>query len=100
MPCGMSSLLVQVTVVPAFTVKFAGVKVKLSIDTASAGAAFCADVGMTTAANAVAGAAPSAAAISALRTVFEMAILFSLNLQRRVDEGEPLFVLFERDIGD
>src|ERR1700687_281337 len=34
MPWGMSSLLVQVTVVPAFTVKVCGVKVKLWIATA------------------------------------------------------------------
>ncbi len=37
MPCGMSSRFVQVTVVPAFTVKAGGVKVKLSIDMAADG---------------------------------------------------------------
>jgi len=31
-PCGMSSLLIQVTLVPAFTVSVCGVKVKLWID--------------------------------------------------------------------
>jgi hypothetical protein len=34
MPCGISSLFVQVTVVPAFTVTAAGVKLKLSIEIA------------------------------------------------------------------
>src|ERR1700744_2685280 len=36
MPCGMSSRLVQVTVVPAFTVRVCGAKVKLSMATADA----------------------------------------------------------------
>jgi hypothetical protein len=46
MPCGISSLLFQVTVVPAFTVNVCGVKVKLSIDTVLA-AASCAQPGST-----------------------------------------------------
>src|ERR1700728_4009635 len=74
MPCGMSSLLVQVTVVPAFTVSVCGVKVKLSIDMAPAAGcgAFCAQPGSTTAASIPAVAAPRPAATSALRIVFEM----------------------------
>src|SRR5580693_7559389 len=91
MPCGMSSLLVQVTVVPAFTVKVCGPKVKLSIDTVSALAcdAFCAQPGSATAASIVAVAAPSPAAMSALRIVFDMDMAVSLRLERRVDDGEP-----------
>jgi hypothetical protein len=72
-PCGISSLLVHVTVVPAFTVKVFGSNVKLEIDAAVAWA-FCAKAGGITAATIGALAAPNAAAMNALRTVFEMGI--------------------------
>ena len=57
MPCGMSSLLVQVTVVPAFTVNVAGVKLKLSIEIVVAGSA--ARANSTPAANTELTTAPS-----------------------------------------
>src|ERR1700733_6584786 len=100
MPCGMSSLLVQVTAVPAFTVKVCGPNVKLSTDTALACAALSARTGRTIAASAVAVAAPSAAATSALRIVLAIDMVPSLRLERRVDDGETLLVLLEGDIGD
>jgi hypothetical protein len=77
-------LLVQVTVVPAFTVKVCGPKVKLSIDTASPCAALSAQPGSTTAASIIAVAVPSPAAMSALRIVFDMDMAVSLRLERQV----------------
>jgi hypothetical protein len=67
----MSSLLVQVTVVPAFTVSFGGLNVKLSTDTV-AGTAFRATAGAAMRATTGALAAPSAVAMSALRAVLPM----------------------------
>src|SRR5208282_5757981 len=93
MPCGMSSLLVQVTVVPAFTVNCCGLKVKLSIDTALAG--LCALAMRAPPASSEPTTAPKTAAAIALRIIFLL-----LTLQRRVDDREPLLVLLERDGGD
>jgi hypothetical protein len=67
---GISSLLVQVTVVPAFTVKVGGLKVKLSIDTATALAAGAwALASNTPPANTVPTAAPMSAALTTLRII-------------------------------
>src|SRR5271156_1212469 len=73
-PCGMSSLLVQVTVVPAFTVNVGGLKVKLSMEMPFATGVLCARAGSTNGATTGAQTAPSAAARSAPCNVFEMDI--------------------------
>src|SRR4029079_3802543 len=82
----MSSLLIQVTVVPAFTVSRSGLNTKLSILTSKP--AVCAASG----ANAQARAAPVAKAISTLR--------MGSAMQRRVDHGETLVAAPERHTGD
>src|SRR5579863_10538365 len=93
MACGISSLLVQVTVVPAFTVSVGGVKVKLSIDIAPAGSLPAAS--STPAPSTKPAAPPSPAA-----AIMERNMLASSSFERRVDDGEPLSALFHGDVGN
>src|SRR6202035_3521973 len=93
MVCGMSSWLVQVTVVPTFTVSAAGAKVKLSI--------------VMLVLSACAGALPSEKEIAAamarrprLRRSVQSMTKFPLARQRRVDDGEALVAGLEVDAGD
>jgi hypothetical protein len=46
------------------------------------------------------GRAPSPAAMSALRIVFDMDMANPSGLKRRVNDGKALLVLLERDVGD
>jgi hypothetical protein len=79
-PCGISSLLVQVTAVPAFTVNVGGLKVKLSIEMLPAGAALCARAGSTIGARMAAATAPRAAATRAPRIVSKTDITGPISL--------------------
>src|SRR5262245_931780 len=81
MPCGMSSLLVQVTVVPAFTVSVCGPKEKLSIDTMLVGPS--ARANNTLAARSEPTAAPSTVVAITGRNIFAF-----LRFEQRVDNRE------------
>src|SRR5690242_2130348 len=85
----MSSRLVHVTVVPAFTVSCAGSKVKLSIVT-DASSQWAADI-------CIASAAAAASRMALVRKFRD--IIRSLALQRRIDDGEALLAGFEDDAG-
>src|SRR5215469_3505583 len=100
MPCGISSLLVQVTVVPAFTVVVAGVKKKLSIVTVFG--APSARANRTLPASSEPTTAPSTEQAIIGRNIFFSLVFFSLflALQRRIDDRETLLVLLEGDVGD
>src|SRR5262249_29454231 len=100
MPCGISSLLVQVTVVPAFTVVVAGVKKKLSIVTVFG--APSARANRTLPASSEPTTAPSTEQAIIGRNIFFSLVFFSLflALQRRIDDRETLLVLLEGDIGN
>src|SRR3954468_8851725 len=82
----MSSCLLQVTVVPAFTVSRSGLNTKLSILTSTP--AVCGASGASTKAR----AAPIAKAIRTIR--------IGSALQRGVDDSETLVAAFERHAGD
>src|SRR5262249_6455051 len=88
MPCGISSMLVQVTVVPAFTVRICGPKLKLSIDTMLVEPS--ARANSTLAARSDPTGAPSTVAAMTGRNIFIL-----LSLERRVDNREtlPVFLL-------
>src|SRR5215472_15806639 len=103
MPCGISSWLVQVTVVPAFTVSVAGVKLKLSMvtefDVPSAWA------NMTPPASTEPTTAPSTEQTIIGRNIFcspwsSSTCCQLLALQRRIADREALLVLLEVDVGN
>src|SRR5690348_2130631 len=102
MPCGMSSLLVQVTVVPGLTVIVPGVKKKLSIVTVFGVPS--ARASSTPAASPEPTTAPSTEQVIIGRNIIFLLSLCWLDasstLERRVDDRETLLVLFEGDIGD
>src|SRR6266702_2013940 len=119
--CGMSSRLVQVTVVPTFTVSWAGSKVKLSICTSTPASVVFASVVFASVVLASVGLASSARTtlacrimaaamarpslrITALRSVADIMFSFPLRLrsalQRRVDDRKRLAALLEIDAGD
>src|SRR6516165_11182789 len=81
MPCGISSLLVQVTVVPAFTVSVCGPKEKLSIDTMLVGPSARAN-------NTLAARSEPTAAPSTVVAIRHATFLLSLGLEQRVANRE------------
>ena len=95
--CGMWSLLVQVTVVPAFTVSFCGFEGEIVDRHGGCRALRPAGPGGRGEHRAV--VAPSAAAMAALARVLRSDMVH-LNPQRRVDDREPLFTLLEGDRRD
>src|ERR1700737_2333244 len=104
--CGMSSRLVQVTVVPTFTVSCAGSKVKLSIITlvlsstlAVSTLASSARAKLTCRSMATAMVMPRLRRVADIIVVVSFGLWFSA-LQRGVDDGERLVVLLEVDAGD
>src|SRR5579864_6617917 len=100
MVCGISSSLVQVTVVPAFTVTCGGLKVKLEIFTAISSARAGAPVMVAVVAAAIVMASASRAISPVMSaTVFNVAVRRSC-LEGRIDDGKPLLVLLEGDAGD
>src|SRR5262245_29723717 len=97
MVCGTSSSLLQVTVVPAFTVTCCGVKVNWSMSTSAsvAGADRAANVAAATRST-----IPNAAATRLLDLIVRMTETPTSPLQRLVDDGKPLLSAFEGDVGD
>src|SRR4029077_2494158 len=95
--CGTSSSLIQVTVVPVFTVTCCGVKVNWSMS--SSGPAACADAPGKAGATASL-ATPSAAAMQVLFARAAMILVPISALQRLVNDGETLLPTLEGDVGD